>query len=160
MKPVNEFLANFSGSLRAVERFAAELRKRNVDVWLPPTKVTPDVESRHEYADSGDMMFQLRAEHKVRQNLVFSGRDDYKYPTVFIDEKYKVDSKRDIPLFAYFIQSQDGNCVACVYGHTMPRWQVTKKFDSKENCHRTYYEIPKEFVRFCKPDEIFPRPNP
>jgi hypothetical protein len=148
------FLKDFRSSITAVNTFAAILRTKGVQVWLPPTQVTPDFESRMEYADSGDMMIHLRAEHKVR-NLKFTCREDFPYPTLIIDEKYKVDSKADSPLLAYFIQSEDGQCVACVYGHTKHRWQVEPVYDKLQGrtCHN--YTIPIQFVRFCKPEEIF-----
>jgi hypothetical protein len=154
VKPVADFLQAFRSSQRAVEKFAATLRKKNVPVWLPPTQMTPDVESRMDYADVGDMMIQLRAEHKVR-GIKFSSRADFPYPTLIIDEKYKVDSKASTPLFAYFIESSDGQCVACVYGHTQHRWKVDEVFDKAQGRKCVNYVVPIEFVRFCKPEEIF-----
>ena len=154
VKPVAAFLEDFRNSIRAVERFAALLRSRNVAVWLPPTEMTPDVESRMDYADGGDLMIQLRAEHKVR-SLSFSSRESFPFPTIIIDEKYKVDAKGGTPLLAYFIESSDGQCVACVYGHTKNRWLTKDAFDKKQGRTCTYYVVPKEYVRFCKPEEIF-----
>ncbi len=124
-------------------------------VWLPPTEMTPDVESRMDYADGGDLMLQLRAEHKVR-SFAFTGREDFPYPTIIIDEKYKVDAKAGTPLLAYFIESSDGRCVACIYGHTKHRWLIQDSVDPKQRRTCTFYVVPKEFVRFCKPEEIFP----
>ena len=148
------FLKDFRSSIRSVEKFAAILKNRGVQVWLPPTQVTPDFESRMEYADGGDLMLQLRAEHKVR-SLNFTSREDFPFPTILIDEKYKIDSKADSPLFAYFIQSEDGQCVACVYGHTKHRWQVEESYDKRQGRSCQFYSIPTQFVRFCKPEEIF-----
>jgi hypothetical protein len=155
VKPDADFLADFLKSTRAVDRFAAAIRRANVSVWLPPTEIRPDVASRMEYADGGDLMLQLRAEHKVR-NLAFTGRADFPFPTLIIDEKYKVDAKaKQSPLFAYFIESRDGQCVACVYGHTKPRWLIQDTYDKKQGRTCTNYVVPIEYVRFCKPEEIF-----
>jgi hypothetical protein len=155
VKPVAAFLEDFRKSIRAVERFAALLRRKNVSVWLSPTEMTPDVESRMDYADSGDLMLQLRAEHKVR-TIQFTSREDFPFPTIIIDEKYKVDAKaKQSALFAYFIESSDGQCVACVYGHTKHRWKTKDAYDKKQGRDCTYYVVPIECVRFCKPEEIF-----
>lgn len=154
VKPSADFVKDFCSSQRAVEKFAATLRNKNVSVWLPPTQMRPDVESRMDYADGGDMMIQLRAEHKVR-NIQFTGKSDFPFPTLIIDEKYKVDAKASAPLFAYFIESSDGQCVACVYGHSKHRWQVDEVFDKAQGRKCVNYVVPIEFVRFCKPEDIF-----
>jgi hypothetical protein len=154
VKQVADFVADFRASISAVERFAYTLRRLNVSVWMPPSDLGPDHGTRMEYADSGDLMIQLRAEHKVR-NLNFTSREDFPFPTIIIDEKYKVDAKASLPLFAYFIQSANSNCVAVIYGHTKHRWTTQESWDPKQSRTCTYYVVPIQFVRFCKPEEIF-----
>lgn len=155
MKTEQNFLGDLSASRRAVNKFAAMLRRCGVHAWLPPEEVRPDASVRREYADDGDLMVELRVEHKVRTNLEFTCREDYPYPTVIVDEKYKEDAKQNRRPFVYVIENRHGTCAAVVHWSTRPFWTVETRNDPKQNRECEFYVVDKSRVRFCKPEEVF-----
>lgn len=155
MKHRSQFVANLTRSRSAVNKFAAMLRRHGVFVWMPPEEVCPNAETRHEYADDGDLMVQLRVEHKVRTNIAFTCREDYPYDTVIVDEKYKEDAKQNRRPFVYVIENRDGTCAAVVHWSTRPFWTVETRQDPNEDRPCEFYVVHKSRVRFCKPEEVF-----
>lgn len=155
MKDGTKFLGDLSASRHAVNRFAAMLRRLGVQAWMPPEDVRPDESVRREYADDGDLMIELRVEHKVRTNLEFTSRDDYPYQTVIVDEKYKEDAKRHRRPFVYVIENKHGTCAAVVHWSTRPHWTVEVRPDPKQNRQCEFYVVDKSRVRFCRPEEVF-----
>jgi hypothetical protein len=155
MKSDQQFLCDLSASRRAVNDFADKLRQTGMQVWLPPQRTRPDATVREQYADNGDLMVQGRVEHKVRTNLHFTSREDYPYPTVIVDEAYKVDAKADTPVLAYIIENASRTVAAVVYGWTRKHWQVEEVYDPKQGRKCRNYTVPKQHVRFCEPQEAF-----
>ena len=155
MKDGNQFLGDLTQSRRAVNRFAAMLRRLGVSAWMPPEEVRPDESVRHQYADDGDLMVQMRVEHKVRTNLTFTCRDDYPYQTVIVDEKYKEDAKSNRRPFLYVIENKAGSCVAVVHWSTRPFWKIEVRPDPIQKRSCEFYTVDKSRVRFCKPEEVF-----
>ena len=155
MKDSNSFLRDLATSRVAVNEFAQRMRDKGLQVWLPPESVRPDASVRREYADNGDLMVQGRVEHKVRTNLHFTSREDYPYPTVIVDEAYKVDAKADTPVLAYIIENASRTVAAVVYGWTRKHWQVEEVYDPKQGRRCRNYTVPKQHVRFCEPQEAF-----
>jgi len=73
--------------------FAAQLlRHKGVEVSLSPFEVRPDVSERYEYQDEADLFARRPIEVKKR-DLDFSCEDDYPYPSIYIDEKYKLNEE-------------------------------------------------------------------
>jgi len=155
MKDDNSFIRDLSRSREAVNTFAARVRARGVQVWLPPEVVRPDASVRHQYADDGDLMLQARIEHKLRTNLSWTCRKDYRYPTVIIDEVYKEDAKSDRPVLMYVIEDQTRTHAAVVYGYTRYKWVVERMHDPIQNRMCDFYTIDKKSVRFCPIEEVF-----
>lgn len=154
MKSDENFLNDLESSRRAVNEFAEKLRQKGFEVWLPPQRTRPDAAQREEYADAGDMMVPVRVEHKVR-NLHFHSREDYPYPTVIVDEAYKVESKESDPVFLYVIENAERTAAAVVYGWTRRHWQIEEVYDAKQNRKCRNYTVPVKYVRFCDPQEVF-----
>lgn len=155
MKQDEKFLSDLGASRVAVNEFAGKLRDSGIQVWLPPERTRPDASVRQLYADSGDLMVQGRVEHKVRNNLNFTSRDDYPYQTVIIDEAYKVDAKSETPVLAYVIENATRTVAAVVYGWTREHWQIEEVYDAKQGRRCRNYTVPVRYVRFCKPQEAF-----
>lgn len=154
MQSREKFLNDLGASRSAVNEFAALHKSRGVSVWMPPQSTTPNEAERWNHCDSGDLMVQMRVEHKVR-TFQFTGREDFPFKTVIVDECYKVDEKQSDPVLAYIISNSDGSRVAVVYGWTRPHWSVDRRFDPKQNRECDFYTVPLERVRFCSPDEVF-----
>lgn len=149
-----DFLRDLSISRQKVNAWADRLRTRGVQVWLPPERTRPDSSVRAQFSDGGDLMLQGRIEHKVR-DLMFTGRHDYPYETVIVDECRIEDDKAGDPVLAYVIVNRDETCAAVVYGWTKPKWARMSRWDAHRNRQREFYVVSKELVRFCKPDEVF-----
>jgi len=155
MKTDDAFIRDLSASREAVNSFASRARSKGVDLWLPPELVRPDIWSRHEYADDGDLMLQARVEHKVRTNISWTCRDDYPYETVIVDEVYKENAKSARPVLMYVIEDQTRKFAAVVYGYTRAYWGTETLFDPIQRRHCDFYTVDKSRVRFCLVDNVF-----
>lgn len=153
MKSDTAFLRDLSASRSRVAEFAQQMCDVGLYAEVPPQQTRPDSSVRMRYGDSGDIMLCGRVEHKVR-NLMFCNCDSFPYPTVIVDEKYKVDRATDAPL-AYVIENRDGSCAAVVYGYTRPYWKLERRWDPQQERECDFYVIDKKHVRFCKPAEVF-----
>ncbi len=148
MKDDSRFLGDLNASRKAVNEFAGKVRSTGIQAWLPPERTRPDAAVRSEYADSGDLMVQGRVEHKVRTNLNFTCRDDYKYDTVIVDEVYKEDAKASEPVLAYVIENAKRTHAAIVYGWTRDHWAIERRNDPIQGRECDFYVVPKRLVRF------------
>jgi hypothetical protein len=155
VKDNNGFLRDLSASRMAVNEFAARLRDKGWQIWLPPEFVRPDAAVRHDYSDQGDIMVQGRVEHKVRTNLHFTCREDYPYDTVIVDEAYKEDAKASDPVLAYIIENSSRTHAAVVYGWKRHLWQIERRRDPIQRRDCDFYTIHKDHVRFCHPADAF-----
>lgn len=154
MKSDENFLRDLSKSRQAVNNFALIQQSKGVQIWLPPEQTRPDSSQRMEYADSGDMILQMRIEHKSI-SLEFTSREDFPNPSIIVDEKYKYDSKSKTPVLMYVLQSANKTHAAIVYGFTRDKWTTKDIFDRKQNRNCTMYMCDKKYIRFCKVNEIF-----
>lgn len=157
MKDEERFLADLSASRQAVNRFAGMLRSRGINAWLPPEQTRPDASVRRDYSDAGDLMLQMRVEHKVRHNLTWTCREDFPWPTVIIDEVYNFDQKLSCgPPLAYVIENSGRTHAAVVYyAITRPHWQVKTLYDQAQNRACDFYVVDKRWVRFCPVENVF-----
>jgi hypothetical protein len=151
MKPDQIFFKDLSASRTRVTQRVAELCAIGLHAEMPPHEDRPHSDVRMEYADSGDMWVCGRVEHKIRE-LHFTNRADFPYPTVIIDEQYKIDDKSDLPL-AYVIENKQGTCAAVIYGWQRDLWRLERKWDRRAGRYGTFYTIDKRYVRFCKPQD-------
>lgn len=151
------FLEDLAKSRRAVNEFAGLLRSQGITAWLPPEQTRPNAADRRAYSDTGDLVLQIRVEHKCRPDLSFTCREDYPYQTVFIDEVYNFDQKAAYgPPLAYVIENADRTHVAVVYyAITRPHWKIERHFDSKQQRQCDYYVVDKSRVRFCLSGQAF-----
>ena len=155
MKDDESFIRDLGRSHQAVNDFAERSRRNGWQLWLPPEVLRPDASLRRLYADDGDLMLQVRIEHKVRTNITWTCRADYPFQTVIVDEVYKVDKKSDMPVFMYVIEDQTAQYAAIVYGLTRRHWKTERMRDRIQNRDCDFYTIDKDKVRFCVIDEVF-----
>jgi hypothetical protein len=150
----NGFEERLNASRGRVNKFAYKMWKLGVKMFMPPECLDLNYEKRWENADDGDLFVTMRVEHKVRRNIDFSCREDYPYPTVFVDEYYKIENKEDRPL-CYVIENKEGSYCAVIYNYTKKHWVIEKHYDPIQQRICEFYAAPKSFVRFCKTEDIF-----
>jgi hypothetical protein len=148
-----QFTKALLASRQRTNDLAAKWALQGTKVWLPPLMVSGQHGTQQQCIDTGDMMVSMRVEHKVR-GIVWSGRADYPYPDVMLEESYKLENKPD-PVLCYVIESADRQCCAVVYGYTKRHWTYRATFDKRSNRTGTWAFCPKKWVRFCKPAEVF-----
>jgi len=153
-KTDNEFVADLKQSDSDANEFVAIQQKLGWDIRLQPLQIRPNYGSRQQYADKGDIQITARIEHKRRTDLYFTNRETYKYDTVIVDEKYKVDKYQNLPLM-YIIQNAHKTHVAIVYAWTRPHWRTITKYDAKQKRDCEFYVVDKQHVRFCEAHRAF-----
>lgn len=156
MKDSVDFLRDLAASRLRVNQFAVVQKLLGFSIWMPPETTRPTEAERFNYSDDGDLMIAMRVEHKSR-TFNFTSREDFPYPTLIVDEKYKEDKKtaEKGPLGVCIVESGDAGCVAVVYGWTRSRWRVEKIWDKKQKRECEFYTVDLKIVRFCKPDDVF-----
>lgn len=154
MKTDEKFIRDLNKSRNAVNNFALIQRQKGVQIWLPPEQTRPDSSQRMDYADTGDMMVQMRIEHKSI-SLLFTNRNDFPNDSIIVDEKYKYDSKSATPVLMYVLQSANKTHAAVVYGFTHNRWTTKDIYDKNQNRNCTMYMCDKKYIRFCKTEDVF-----
>jgi len=147
MKPSDRFVADLSQSRARVERFAAMCRQHGAMMWVYPPALRESEAERMDFADDGDLMLQCRIEHKVR-DISFRDAGDFPYPTLIVDEVYKVDRIKARP-FRYIIENREGTRIAVIRSATRPHWTVTRRWDKQQGRECDFYEIPKHLAVFC-----------
>jgi len=153
MKPDEEFIKDLNRSRYAVNKFAALQQQKGIQIWLPPEQTRPDSSQRMDYADNGDLMVQMRIEHKAI-SLNFTCRKDFPKDSIIVDEKYKYDSKSHMPLLMYVLESSNKTHAAVVYSVTRDKWETRDIFDKRQNRNCTMYMCSKRYVRFCKTEDV------
>ena len=147
----DQFVQALHASRHRTNALAVVWHRQGAQVWLPPLMVAGQDGTTAECVDGGDLHVVMRVEHKVR-GFAFSGREDYPYPDVIVDEAYKL--AKAGPLLAYVIESEDGACAAEVYGFTRRHWVEREISDSRVGRKGVFAFCPKAHVRFCDPKEV------
>lgn len=153
MKDDSAFIADLNASRSRVTRFAGIARSAGVNIWQFPEVVRPDSSERSQHADSGDLMMQVRVEHKVR-DFDFMSAADFPFATIIVDEKYKIDRIPSRP-FIYVIESKSGHAAAVVSSRSMAKWQTVKRYDAAQKRECEFYEAPLSAVMFCPTEDVF-----
>lgn len=142
----------FEGDLRESEDavlFAAKLlRHRGHPVSIAAFEVRGDVEDRYDYQDEADLWASRPIEVKHR-DLDFTCAQDYPYPSVFIDEKYKFNADA----WFYLILNEDLTHFVFAEVQDRPLWREIER--KSQGTTRTWLSAPTNTVDFCKvPNEI------
>jgi len=156
VKSDDEFKAALQESQPAVQVAYRWLLSKGYSATVPPTVERPDFETRMSYQDKGDIILHkdgkdLRVEVKGR-DLHFTSAEDFPYPTIFIDEDYKVDDpKKPIEtLSAYIILNADLTYAAIIRAATRDRWTLEEHWDPTNQDYRTNYVIARRYAVYVK----------
>ena len=149
MMPDDQFIESLHQSKEFVQKAAEWLAGQGFEIFVRPTVVRPDWDSRHEFADNGDLEIRMRIEVKHR-DLDFTCREDYPFDTVIVDEVFKVDRIPKNHLYGYVILNQACTHAGLIGGKTRPTWTTFEKYDNRISENRSFYVCPKEKVNFCR----------
>ena len=138
------FLADLRESRKAVEVMAHWLASRGYPVIVRPTFERPDASQWREYADEGDLEIVQRVEVKHR-SFAFTGKSDYPYSTVIVDNARRFDKKRPKP-FAYVILNHAMDAALFVECKTRRHWTCETKHVRGTERVVTVYECPLKYV--------------
>jgi hypothetical protein len=140
LKTDAEFVAALEESQQWVAEVARWMERKGYDVQVKPQRVRPSFESRHDFADEGDIEVRQRVEVKARE-VDFTGPDDYPYPTVIVDEQYKVDRRPMRLLFGYVILNRSRTHACLIPARTRRHWSVVTLNDRKDRERRSFYVV-------------------
>jgi len=146
------FVADLLTSRIAVEHVARWFLGRGHPVVINPTFVRPTAIEMDAYRDHGDLGVLLRIEVK-RRAFTFTGRDDYPFATVIVDNCHLFDGARPKP-FAYVTVSQDLAAGFLIeVARTQHAWTRRAFWDRTKKRERNVYECPVELthaIRFTE----------
>lgn len=148
MKGNKAFTDDFFNSFGSVFAVGAYLQRKGFNVVVPVPEIRPDESERMKYADNGDLLITMPVQVKHR-SLQFTCANDYPFPTIFIDENYKIEKGRK-DLFMYVIVARDGNHAAVIRRETRRYWVQKTIYDKRQKRNCTNQACPKEWATFIK----------
>jgi hypothetical protein len=159
------FVEDFLASDEAVWAVARRLRLKGHTVHIPPIRIRKRAQDRAEFMDNGDLRaFKLgkpafTVEVKQRLDFDFSGKLDYPFPTVFVDNVHHWDAMRPVPAWV-FVCNLDLTVALVVSGLSRPTWTIRRFKDRGRT--RQCYECPMKHVTEVSLDvwEILGVPRP
>lgn len=143
MKGNEEFTTDFFNSFGSVFIVGAYLQRLGFNIVVPVPEIRPNEAERMKYMDNGDLLVTMPVQVKER-SIQFSCAADYPYPTIFIDETYKI--KKDT--FMYVIVSSDHRYAALIDRSTRSHWVKETIFDKKQDRECVNAACPKELASF------------
>ena len=150
VKPQAEFRQNLKKSQEYVAVVNNWLRGYGFNSNILPYTVCKDVSERWEHTDSGDIEIRQRVEVKHRPKMDFKSLDDLPYPSIIIDEAYKIDKHNINTLYAYFIVNSSKTRAMVILPRTKKHWFKKKWTDVAEKIEREFYFCPKEHLILVK----------
>jgi len=148
-----DFVARLAASDQRVNEWVLEMEKQHHRLFLPAKRLAPSHEKWKKYTDPCDIKADMRLEHKCR-NLEFTGREDFPYDTVLVNEAYKIASHEHWPALMHILVNRKGDCAAVVYGYTQQYWKKGYEWDSTRDKWCLNWYCPKDKVRFCHPNDV------
>ena len=151
MKTHDQFIADLQSSRQIVNDLALAAQEQGFEMLIKPSSTAPDKASRMQHVDKGDAVLIGHVELKHRPDLSFTCRADYPYPTVMVDERYKVTD----PVLQYIIVNGPRTHAAVVYGWTRKHWVIESKYDRKAGRQAEFWCCPPQLVRFCAVEDLW-----
>ncbi len=150
MKSDEEFLKDYETSVDVVGQVVEWLKTKGYNCREIPSDIRPDSSVRMEYMDDGDIEVIQRCEVKYRQ-IDFDSVEAFPFPTVFIDEEYKLLRHHPATLYGYVIVNKSRTGMLLIPRSTRKlwirdtRWDKTQKRDcttmcAPKNCS-TYFSL-------------------
>lgn len=170
MKSPDSFRRDYEWGLEWEDRVVSLIQKCNPYVEQPP-KFSKVVHGRVVgFTDQGDITAQTLISCK-RRRVEFTGQQDYPYPTVFVDEEYKLipdhiphDVYYAMPLteklaslkwfHSYWIGSADMRHVALIIPASKPYWTLEERFSPQDNRNTMTWACPKGKAIFGSVEDL------
>jgi hypothetical protein len=141
------FLADFAESRRTVMQVGQWMADLGYDVHMPVAALRPAAETRAHYADDGDLVIQKVVEVKHR-GIDFTSAADYPYPSVFVNERYKLTRERLAKVWGYVVVNRAETHVAVVLTTTYDKWLDIDAYDKNQDRMCTFAACPVGHVKF------------
>jgi hypothetical protein len=146
------FIDDLLASQKAVWIAAQLLVDCGETIMMRPLSIRPDIKDMSKYADQGDIFILReggwRAVEVKHRTLEFTGKDDYPFPTVIVNNRHIWD-RADPKPFAHIIFNKDLSVLCLVMSETSDQWKLVEKMDYAKNRMRTFYVCPKELCGFA-----------
>lgn len=154
MKDNAAFVADFKESHRWVDKVEHWLRGLGYEVRKPRPQLRPDADVRRFYSDKGDLLVwspdaRMSKVVEVKHRAVdFTNAVDYPYPTIIVNEWYKLPQVKLDSLFGYVIVNRPGTHVAVVTPDTSVVWKRQERWDSAQKRWCEFAVCPVSFAKF------------
>ena len=147
MKEDHKFKQDFNASQEAVLKVAGYLQKIGREIMLPAIKFRPSNKERNNYRDQGDLKV-LKTHQVKRRGLEFDSLESYPYPTVIVDEEYKINLQYQNPPQGYWVLNKNMSGAIFVSWDTKGEWIVEEKRDGEQKRECRFMVCPKEYCRY------------
>jgi len=160
-----KFLKNLDKSQTAVAFVARVLDKSGWydDVRILSYRKAPTRNQWQQYSDQGDIQVAYMGDVmrvEVKENSAhFTGRKDYPFKNIIVDENYKIEKPDSLPLIGYYIANKQHTCIIEIPVSTKEYWFNKKAKDSVWGKLKNFVWISKyvegiKFLIIGKDDEI------
>ena len=154
MKPGDIFESNWEKSNYTVLRVGTFFQRiTGLDLYMPVPFLQKRSSNNWKQGDQGDLHCKMILEVKQRK-LVFPKRKNgdiewYPYPTIFVDEEYKLPDEKKRRLFGYAIVNHDCSYLAFIHASTRKHWiEGDARYDEIEKRPVKNYECPRELAQY------------
>lgn len=159
MKTDRDFYNDYNFGMEWHQKVHSALHGRNPDIWIPKPHTTLIEGKVLGFADDGDIAATCLIQPK-RRKIDFTCQRDYPYPTIFIDEEYKLKSDHisDADYFAlpekerlahlkwfhsYWISNRDMTHCALVIPASKRYWTLDRHWSKPDRRWVTSWAVPK-----------------
>lgn len=156
------FIRALTASIRHVEHVAAWLRTFGKTVVVNPVKIRDKRENWQAFSDNGDLIVDGRRVEVKERNFWFESREQFRLPTIIVDEANFWDRAAEKP-FAYVLTNRQWSACFVVMGSTQAEWTRKTRYDRYKHRDREFYECPIGLARFFRMPaqaETSPVPSP
>ena len=122
---------------------ALQLLKAGLAVEVPELQIRPSQDEINGFTDVGDVIVHLPGRRVVLEvksrSIVFTGVQDYPYPTAFVDRVNTWQRKQCHRPAEVLLVSQQTGAIIGISAKTEDRWMVENRHDNVREYDRAYY---------------------
>lgn len=145
-KTHSQFAAALHDSHDIVWAVAEFLTEKGNTVKILPGTLAPSKEENKDHVDLGDIEIIRRIEVKRRPGIDFDSVASFPYPTVIVDEEYKINKFHPKTLYGYAVVNKSKTGMLWIPASTRKRWTSEVKPDDSEDRECTFVVCPKELT--------------
>lgn len=130
-KSYQQFTEDLEASRDAVLAVAKHIQSSGRDVVLPVHAVTPCENERFNYQDQCDL--KVAMPHQIKQSSrSFQSVEEFGFPMVTVDERYKIEKQEGAPPYAYWIVNKDRTGAIVILWSTKDQWDTYTSNDATQ----------------------------